>query len=230
MTDTSTEPRQTSLRDQRSVFAYAAPVVTFGVLTTLEGYLPAGVYPAAYMVKVAAVTATLAYFRGPLADIRRSWSVVPLAVVVGVVILGEWLLIDRVVPYPHLGTRVGYDPFQAIGSSGTRWTFLLARFYGLVLMVPVMEELFWRSFLLRYATRADFTSLAVGQFSMAAFWIMVAVSAAAHPEWLVAAIASGLLAWLLRSTGSLFAAIVAHSVANAVLGGYILATGEWQYW
>src|SRR5215203_3127911 len=230
MTDTSAEPTETSLRDQRSVVAYAAPIVVFGVLTALEGYVPAGFYPAAYIAKVAVVTATLAYFRGPLADIHRSWTVVPLAVVVGLVIVGEWLLIDKLVPYPHIGTRVGYDTFEAIGSAGLRWAFLVARLYGLVLVVPVMEELFWRSFLLRYATTVDFTSLAVGQFSVAAFWIMVAVSAVAHPEWLVAAIASGLFAWLLRTTGSLFAAIVAHAVANAALGAYILVTGEWQYW
>jgi uncharacterized protein len=230
MMDTTAELTGTRLRDQRSVVAYAAPVVVFGVLTAIEGYVPAGVYPAAYIAKVAAVTGTFAYFRGPLGDIRGSWSVVPLAVVVGGVILGEWLLIDKVMPYPHLGRRVGYDPFAAIGSAGLRWTFLLARFYGLVLVVPVMEELFWRSFLLRYATTADFTSLAVGQFSLTAFWIMVTASAVAHPEWLVAAIASGLLAWVLRRTGSLFAAIMAHAVANAALGGYILATGEWQYW
>lgn len=96
-----------------------------------------------------------------------------------------------------------------------RWTFLAERLCGLVLVVPLMEELFWRSFLLRYATRADFTSLAMGQFSAGAFWTVVAISAAAHREWLAAAIASALFTWLLRHTRNLFIVIVAHAAANA---------------
>ena len=230
MVDTRAEPSQASLREGRSAAAYAAPIVVFAVLTALEGFLPAGAYPVFYIVKIAAVTATLAYFRGPLGDIRPSWGVVPLGIAVGVVVFAEWVILDHLVPYPHLGTRVGYNPFGAIEDVGVRWAFLVARFYGLVLVVPVMEELFWRSFLLRYATTADFTSLSVGQFSMTAFSIVVALSAIAHPEWLVAAIASALFAWLLHHTRSLFAVIVSHAVANAALGGYILIRGQWQYW
>ena len=59
---------------------------------------------------------------------------------------------------------------------------------------------------------------------------MVALSAVAHPEWLVAAIASALFAWLLHHTRSLFAVIVSHAVANAALGGYIVIRGQWHYW
>jgi CAAX prenyl protease-like protein len=155
---------------------------------------------------------------------------VPLSVVVGLVIIVQWVLVDQWVPYPHLGTRMGYDPFAAIDAPWLRWAFLVARLCGLVLIVPLLEELFWRSFLLRYATTADFTSLPVGQFSTTAFLIVVALSALAHPEWLVAAVASALFAWLLHRTRSLFAAIVSHVVANAALGAYILATERWHLW
>jgi uncharacterized protein len=230
MVDARAEPSRASLREGRSVVAYAVPIAVFAVLTALEALLPASAYPVAYIVKIAAVTAALGYFRGPLGDIRPSWRVVPLGAAVGLIVFAEWVIVDQRVPYPHLGVRVGYNPFVAIQDVGVRWAFLVARFYGLVLVVPVMEELFWRSFLLRYATTADFTSLAVGQFSMAAFWIVVVLSAVAHPEWLVAAIASALFAWLLHYTRSLFAVIVSHAVANAALGGHILTRGQWQYW
>jgi len=230
MVDTAIENTPLTLRTERSLTTYAAPIVVFGVLTALEAYLPAGTYPAFYIGKIAAVTAALVYFRGPLGDIRPSWGVVPLATVIGLAVLAEWLLIDWLVPYPHLGSRIGYNPFAAIEPGGMRWGFLLARLYGLVLVVPVMEELFWRSFLLRYATTAEFTTLPIGQFSWAAFWIVVGLSAAAHPEWLVAAIASAAFAWLLHYTRSLFAVIVCHAVTNAALGGYIMTTGQWQYW
>ena len=230
MVEFTAEPSQPSLREGRSAGVYAAPIVVFAVLTALEGFLPAGAYPAFYIVKIAAVTAALVYFRGPLGDIRPSWGVVPLGVAVGLVVFAEWVIVDQLVSYPHLGTRVGYNPFAAIEDVAVRWAFLVARFYGLVLVVPVMEELFWRSFLLGYATTADLTSLTVGQFSRTAFWIVVVLSAVAHPEWLVAAVASALFAWLLHYTRSLFAVIVSHAVANAALGGYILIRGQWQYW
>jgi uncharacterized protein len=224
------ESGQGSPRNHRSVTAYAAPMVTFGVLTAVGQFLPTGTYPLFYVVKVAAVTAVLFYFQGPLSEVRPCWAVVPLGAAVGLVIVAQWLLIDRLLPHPHLGSRAGYDPFAAIGTPWMRWTFLILRFYGLVLVVPVMEEVFWRSFLLRYVTRGDFTSLETGQFSLGAFWIVLVLSAAAHPEWLVAAVASALFAWLLRRTRSLFAVILAHSVANAALGGYIVAAGQWKYW
>jgi CAAX prenyl protease-like protein len=93
-----------------------------------------------------------------------------------------------------------------------------------------MEEIFWRSFLLRYLTNPDFQRLKVGTFSASALWVMVAASALAHPEWLVAAAASLAYAFWLRRTGSLFGVIVAHATTNAALGGYVLVTGDWQYW
>jgi CAAX prenyl protease-like protein len=230
MADTAAESGQAGLRDQPSVTAYAAPMVVFGALTAVEPFVPAGGYPIYYVAKIAVVSAVLAYFRRPLGDIRLSWAGVPLAAAAGLVIVAQWVLIDRLVSYPHLGTRVGYDPFAGIDETGLRRLFLVARLYGLVLVVPVMEELFWRSFLLRYVTKADFTTVPLGQFSAFAFWVVVALSAAAHTEWLVAALASAIFAWLLRRTRSLFAVVVAHAVANAALGGYILATGKWQYW
>jgi hypothetical protein len=140
-----------------------------------------------------------------------------------------WVGIDRGVPYQHLGSRTAFDPSPLRGSTG--WiAFLAVRFYGLVLMVPVIEEIFWRSFFLRYLTQLDFRRLPLGTFSASALWLMVGGSALSHPEWLVAAIASLAYALWLRRTRSLFASIVAHATTNAALGVYVLATGSWQYW
>jgi CAAX prenyl protease-like protein len=112
-----------------------------------------------------------------------------------------------------------------------RYGFLALRFYGLVLMVPVMEEVFWRSFLLRFATDLDdFKRVPIGTFSTTAFFVSSAMFAAAHSEWLVAFICAAAYAYLYRVTRSLFACIVAHSVTNLALGIYILITGDWKYW
>jgi uncharacterized protein len=211
------------------LYEYWTPILLFGVLTLAESYVPAARFPAAYLIKVLIVTASLAFCRGPLADIRIDPRVVAPSVLLGVVVCVAWVGIDGNLAYPHLGTRTAFDPSSLKDSSW--WiTFLIVRLYGLVVMVPIMEEIFWRSFILRYLTSPDFQQVPMGTFSASALGVMVAASALAHPEWLVAVVASLAYAWWLRRTGSLFGVIVAHATTNAALGGYVLATGNWKYW
>jgi len=210
--------------------AYVAPLAVFSLFTALESALPASIYPVLYLVKMCAVTAALAFFRHTLRDIRPSWRLVAPSILVGLAVCGAWVGIDRWVPYPHLGGRAAYDPFSSIESAEGAAGFLVIRFYGLVLLVPVMEELFWRSFLLRYLTESRFSSVPMGTFSPMAFCLVAAFTGLAHPEWLVAAIASAIYTLLLRHTRSLFAVTVAHAVTNAALGVYILSSHNWQYW
>lgn len=217
-------------RGFRSAFAgYVAPIITFGLFTALEQFLPQSMYPFAYFVKITAVSLSLLIFKGPIRDIRPAWSVLAPSVVVGLLVFAAWVGIDMMVPYPHLGNRVGFNPNELQTQLG-RVAFLAIRFYGLVLVVPVMEELLWRSFLLRYVTNEDFLSVPIGVFSLSAFGVMVALSAAAHPEWLAAIVASAAYGLWVRHTRSLFAAIVAHSVTNCALGVYVVVTHSWKYW
>jgi CAAX protease family protein len=133
------------------------------------------------------------------------------------------------VPYPHMGLRVGFDPTLLTSDAG-RFAFLLVRFFGLVLVVPLMEELFWRSLALRYLTAPNFLSVPIGQFTRRAFLIMVAGFALTHPEWLAAALTAVVYgAWVWR-TRSVLGVVIAHATTNAVLGVYVLTTGRWYYW
>jgi CAAX prenyl protease-like protein len=217
------------MKERMGWVAYSAPMVAFGVFTAIEGWVAPSMYPLAYTIKIAAVITAFLIWRGPLGDIRPSWNVLIPSLFVGLVIIGSWLVIDRVVPYPHIGDRIGFDP-GTIESSFGRLAFLLVRFSGLVIVVPVMEELFWRSFLLRYLSGGNPQALPIGAFSLSALTIMVVLSATSHTEWLVAAIASVIFAYWLRRTKSLFAAIVSHAAANGALGVYILRTHDWKYW
>ena len=205
-------------------------MVTFMVLTAVESSAPKEYYVWLYLVKVVVVTAVLVAFRTPWKDIRPKANFVIPAVLVGLVVFGEWILLDKAIPYPHLGDRTSLDPFTAIQVPALRLVFLTARFYGLVFMVPVMEELFWRSFLLRYLTDSDFTKLPVGVFSWESFFLVAVAFGLAHSEWLVAIICAGAYALLLKRTKSLFACIVAHGTTNLALGVYVLLTHDWAYW
>lgn len=211
---------------------YAAPMGLFLALTFLEGQFGKALYPLLYAVKVALVTGALLFFRNAWRqEIRPEARVLPAALLVGLLVFAEWVLIDKWVPYPHLGTRTAYNPFQEISDPAIRTAFLGIRFYGLALLAPVMEELFWRSFLLRYVTDMDdFRRVPLGTYSLTAFAAVAGLFALAHPEWLVAALCAAAYALLLRQTRSLFACIVAHAVTNFALGIYVLLTGDWKYW
>ncbi len=213
-----------------SWLAYVIPMAAFIIFTVAEGYAPQSYYPWLYILKVCVVTLALIVCRATWRDIRPTSRVLLPAILVGLAVFAEWILLDKIIPYPHLGTRVGFDPFSAIGSPLERLLFISVRLFGLVIMVPVMEELFWRSFLLRYLTDPDFKKIPIGTFSWTAFAIVAVAFGISHTEWLVAVISACAYGLLLWKTKSLFACIVAHAVTNLALGIYILVTREWVYW
>lgn len=222
----------------------------FLLLTSAEGWLPTGSngapdplwYPIAYSLKVIVVAALLVWFRSAWRDFRpvpRGMAPWVVAVLTGLGVIVVWVGLDLLAVrlgytslYPRLGgvaARRAFDPL--VLSPWPRVAFLAIRFVGLVLLVPVFEELFWRSFLMRMVIDPDdFRRVPVGQVTLLAAGITSAAFAAVHPEWLPALLTG--LAWsgLLHWTRSLSACLVSHAVANLALGVYVLVTGEWRYW
>ena len=225
-----TGPPPVSLPSLASARVYWLPFLAFAIFTTIEGQVTAALYPQIYGLKILVVTILLIVNREALRVIQPSSQVVVRACAVGIVVFAEWVVLDKLIPYPSLGRRVAYDPLAAFSSPGPLAAFLAVRMFGLVAVVPVIEELFWRGFALRYLTDVHFDRVPMGVFSASAFWIVTIASAGTHPEWPVALIAFALYAWLLKSTRSLFAVILAHAVTNAALGVYILVTRDWRYW
>jgi uncharacterized protein len=221
---------QEEARPTAAALAYVAPIGIFLAFGWFEEHLPRTWYPLVYCAKAGAVTGTLWVFRATLSEIRLTWRVVAPSVLTGLAMCVAWVAIDKIVPYPHLGERVAFNPFASITDSRAAAAFVVVRLYGLVLLVPVMEELFWRAFLLRYLTANDFTTVRIDAFSQGAFWWVAAGFGIAHPEWLPAVITACAYGLLLRRTGSLFATVLAHATTNAALGVYILWTHDWVYW
>ncbi len=211
---------------------YVAPMVLFLLFTLVEGQLPKSWYVPLYMAKAVLVSIVLfAVSKAWRHEIKPEMRFVPIALLVGMAVFAEWVLLDKWIPYPYLGTRTSYNPFVEITNPALRYSFLAVRLYGLVLLVPVMEEVFWRSFLLRFVTDIDdFKRVPIGDYSAVAFLVVAAMFALSHPEWLVAFICAAAYALLLRTTRSLFACIVAHAVTNLALGVYVLTTGDWKFW
>ena len=212
---------------------YAAPFALFLLLTRLEGHVPPAAFPLFYAVRIALVGWLVIALRGYFPEARPGGGGWAAATAVGVVLGVSWVWIDMHTPhFPKLfGTRTGFNPNREIATSAGIVFFLFVRFLGLVVVVPIVEELFYRGFLLRFVTDTDdFRRVPVGTFSALALGVNVVLFALSHPEWLAAAIFALAECLLLRGTRNLFACILAHGVTNLLLGVCILYTRQWQYW
>jgi hypothetical protein len=105
------------------------------------------------------------------------------------------------------------------------------RLAGAVLVVPFMEELFWRDFLWRSILAPnDFKLARIGEWDWKAFLIVTLLFASVHIQWMTAIVWGVMIAMLLVRTRSLGACIIAHGVTNLLLGLYVLYTGDWYFW
>ena len=97
--------------------------------------------------------------------------------------------------------------------------------------VPILEELFWRGWLLRWMIHQEFTKVQIGAYTASAFWTVALLFASEHgPYWEVGLAAGLIYNWWLIRTKNLADCIVAHAVTNGALSAYVLLTGNWQYW
>ena len=205
-------------------------MVLFLAITFIEGEFMQYYVPI-YIAKVVLVTAALVYFRSVWREIRFEGKWVLPSAIIGVALCAIWIGIEKNVPYTHfLGERTAFNPFTEVDDPAMRAAFFGFRFFGLVLMVPLMEEIFWRSFLLRFITKPDFLSLKVGEFSTNALLIGAALFGLAHPEWLPAVIFALAISLWLRYTKSLFAVIIVHVVTNLALGLWVVTQRDWIFW
>jgi uncharacterized protein len=123
----------------------------------------------------------------------------------------------------------GLDPFQ-LYPAAQAWALFACRVAGITLVVPVMEELFWRGFLMRWLIREDFASVPLGTYQPFSFWITTIFFASVHgtewPQGVIVGVIYG--AWFVR-TKSLGSVMLAHGVTNLLLAISCLSTGQWHF-
>ena len=210
---------------------FVAPFALFLVLTSVEAQWN-GLYPWLYTAKIVLVGVLLLALRPSLADARPQARGLGLAVLAGVVLVFAWVGVDHITPHVKLlGGRVAYNPFHGIGSPVGRAAFLAVRFFGLAVTVPIIEETFYRGFLLRYLSDLDdWRRVPLGTFTLPALIASTILFALSHPEWLAALVFGLAMCLLLARTKNLFACITAHAVTNLLLGLYVICFHQWQYW
>jgi CAAX prenyl protease-like protein len=207
------------------------PFATLIVLLGIGGYLP----PAwSYPIRMLIVTGVLLAVSRGVISLRAShplWSAL-----FGAAVFAVWIGPDLLWP----GYRQHWlfsNPLTAGGANsvepGLRGNavFLLFRAGGSILVVPVVEELFWRAWLMRRLISPEFDKVPLGTYDRRAFWITAALFALEHGVyWDVGLAAGAAYNWWMVRTRSVADCIVAHAVTNACLAAYVVGTGAWQYW
>lgn len=186
-----------------------------------------------YPIKVLVVAGVLAYFWRDLTELKVRppngkwlWLWAPM---VGTAVFVLWINLDF--GWLNLAGEGahGYDPRHP-ETGQWQWHLVIMRLAGAALLVPLIEELFWRSFLMRWIDKSAFLTHAPAAVTLRAMLISSLIFGFEHTLWFAGILAGLAYAWLYRASGSLWPAILAHGVTNGLLGIWVLSTGNWQFW
>jgi CAAX prenyl protease-like protein len=220
------------LAAHRTTASYIAPFAAFVSIMALERLLslPPAIY---YPVRFAVVLAVLLTVSRGVFTLRPShtlWSVL-----LGVAVFAIWIGPDILFGYRSAwifqNGVTGFAVSSVPGGLQKNAAFAALRATSCTLLVPVIEELFWRGWLMRWFVARDFEKVPYTRYYPMAFWCVAVLFASEHgPYWEVGLIAGIMLNWWVIRTGNLADAILSHAVTNGLLSAYVLLTDQWQYW
>lgn len=200
--------------------AYVAPLLA-AVATALLTDLFASGLDRWYGVRLAAAAGALLLLRRQLPRLDLSPTVLPLLAGAAVGVLWIWLSRGDGAQLAEGLARVG---------PGERTAWIALRILGSCLVIPVVEELAFRGFLLPWLIAPDFERVAPRRWTVPAVLISSLAFGALHQQWWVGTLAGLAFAAVRIRSGRLGDAILAHAVANAGVAAAVLATGRWDLW
>jgi CAAX prenyl protease-like protein len=178
-----------------------------------------------YCLRTIAVGYILIRYRSLYTELAR-WQIDGTSVLIGVVIFLLWVGLEGLYPL-FSSADVNYDP--TIFDTTAFGLLILMRFAGSVLVAPLIEELFCRSFLMRYAIDSKWQDVPIGAYTLGSFAIVTLFFGFSHFRWLPGILTAVLLNLLLYRTKNLSSCVVAHATANLLLLVYVVYTGEWGF-
>ena len=194
---------------------YVVPFLAYILLVPILNFFIHDSY-ISYAIKVAATFILLIFFwRYYRLKFRFSF----LSVIVGIVIFFLWIALEGY--YPLLG-KIEFVPSNNV--------FLVSKLLGFLILAPLIEELFTRSFLMRVVISNNWSKVPIGKYTHVSFIITVLFFGFAHNRWLVGIIAGILLNLLLYKTKRIENCIAAHFTANLFLAIYIMSNSAWYFW
>ena len=218
--------------NRRKLAAYTLPMLLFVALLGLKSidhwpWLSLGDYWI-YPTQTILCGGLLLWFRREY-DFHRLTQPV-LVVLIALVVFLLWIS-----PQAFFGFEAraaGFNPDTFSASPALYWTAVALRFARLVVVVPFMEEIFWRGFLLRFLVDEDFERIPFGSFSWFPFVAVTLAFSFSHSkaDWLAAFITGDIYNGVAYRTKSLSSCVLTHAVTNLLLGLWIMEAKQWGFW
>jgi uncharacterized protein len=218
---------------RRSLLAHVVPMFVFLVLLAVSQLLKGSVVLRhsefwIYPTQTVLCGALLLWF-------RRCYEFhglkdVAFTLLIGFGVFVIWIAPQQLFNFPS--RNVGFDPSLLTNNAANYWLSVTFRFLRLVVVVPVMEEIFWRAFLLRFLIDEYFEQVQFGKFSWLSFAIVTVAFTFSHsrPDWVAAFVCGVLYNVVAYRTRSLASCTLAHATTNLLLGLWIMQTRQWGFW
>lgn len=169
---------------------------------------------------------------------QHSFRVGPLAIGVGVVGVFIWIglcslrLEERLLGplgldgVLGLGQRSAFNPLDELaGQPAWAWGFLAIRFFGLVVVVAVIEEFFLRGFLMRFVVQDAWWNVPFGSLHWGGIVLATVAAVSMHPAEMFAELVwFSTVTWLMLRTRNIWDCVAAHATTNLLLGLYVVGS------
>lgn len=222
--------------------ARAVPFVVFLVFTAFQGDFGESGRYWVYLAKTVVGAWLVWELRGVVMEMR--WAFSWEAVVVGVLVFVIWVGLDPYYPgQDRLMFQLGFgedpskkpakiwNPFEFYGAGSLLgWFFVVVRTAGSTLVVPALEEVFYRSFLYRYLISPEFERIALNRVHGVSLAVSCFVFAFTHQQWLAGILCGLLYQGLVFRKNRLGDAMTAHAITNFLLAVYVVVRPAWQFW
>lgn len=217
---------------RKATFGFTLPFAVFVIAMAVER-LTAAPVAILYAIRLTIVAATLLIFSRPYLKQRPTFAL--WSSIIGVAVFLIWIAPDVFFNYRHSILFENALTGKAVSSVPPalqhNLAFITLRTISCTLVVPFLEELFWRGWLMRWIVDKEFLRVPLGLYAPSAFWTVAVLFASEHgPYWEVGLIAGVIYNWWMVRTRNLGDCILAHAVTNGCLSVYVLATGLWRYW
>jgi CAAX prenyl protease-like protein len=212
-----------------SALGYVLPFAVFMGFLAIQKFVPVP-QPVRFLV----ILALLAVFSRNLLPTRPSRPL--MSVLLGIAVFFIWTGPDLLIPgYRNSllfsNSIVGHAEASTSPADKSSLLFLVFRVLGSVITIPIMEELFWRGWMMRWLSNRHFDRIPIGTWHAEAFWIVALLFASEHgPYWDVGLITGAIYNWWVVRTKNLTDCVIAHAVTNACLAVYVIGWNQWQYW
>lgn len=154
----------------------------------------------------------------------------PFTILIGVLVFVTWISPQQFLGFP--GRVNGFNPDLFSSQPALYWLTVSFRFLRLVIVVPLVEEIFWRGFLLRFLIDENFERVLFGTFSWVSFVVVSLLFGLSHSteDWIPAILTGAIYNVVAYRTKSLSSCVLVHAITNLLLGLWIMRTKEWGFW